>query len=271
MAAHAQTAAAHAQTAAAHAQTAEAIVRKAVAQYGHNQDVLSNYTYQALSVTKELDGGGQVKATHSTLEDVTYVGGRMHRRRLEKDGKPLPEEEARRERESLDRAVREAEKLSPEERKAREQEGKKQRARQSMSHVPDACEMAIVGEPEVNGRPAWQIHLTPKRDYHGPDAAVLRHMEGDLWIDKQDFAWVRLEADALDTISFGFFLARIAKGTRVSMERMRLNDEVWALRELKLKGSARLVLVKSFNEEADITFRNYRRFRTDSRLVEAPE
>ncbi len=250
------------------AETAESIVRKAVAQYGHNQEVLSNYTYHMLTVGRDLDGKGQVRSTHSDLTEVLYIGGRRHERLLEKDGKPLSEKEAKKEQESLDRAARDAEKLTPEERQARDREGKKQRERESMSHIPDACDMRIVGEPEVNGRPAWQIHLSPRRDYNGPDSAVLRHIEADLWIDKGDYAWVRIDADALDTISFGFFLARIAKGTRISMERTRVNDEVWALHTLKMKASARVALVKSFNAEADVTFSEYRRFRTDARMVD---
>jgi hypothetical protein len=90
-----------------------------------------------------------------------------------------------------------------------------------------------------------------------------------LWIDKQDSSWIRLEADARDTIVYGLFIARLAKGMHISMERSRVNDEVWALRDLSMKGSARVALVKNFRADVKVSFSDYRRFSTDSRLLDS--
>jgi hypothetical protein len=62
-------------------------------------------------------------------------------------------------------------------------------------------------------------------------------------------------------------VARIAKGTRISVERMRVNDEVWAPKLVSMRGSARIALVKSLNEEQETTYSDYKRFRTDSRIL----
>jgi hypothetical protein len=250
------------------AEDAASIVRKAVDQYTRNEETLRNYTWKSLAVEREFDAKGNVKATHSRLNEVLYIGGQRKVRLLEKDGKPLPEGEAKREQEKLDRAAREAANLSPEQRKAREAENTKQRERESMRHVPDVYDMAMVREQNVNGRPTWEIHLTPRRDYKGPDAFVYRNIEATVWIDKQDSSWVRMEADARDTIVYGLFIARLAKGMHISMERSRVNDEVWALKSLSMKGSARLALVKNVNADVKVTFSDYRRFSTDSRLVD---
>jgi hypothetical protein len=250
------------------AQDASAIVRRAVDQYAKNDETLRNYTYKALNVERELDGRGKVKATHTTLEEIMYIGGRRWTNPLEKDGKPLPEAELKRNTERLDRAVKEAEQLTPEQRREREHEARRRSTRETMGHVPEAYDLTIVAEPEIAGRPAWQIHAVPRRDYKGAYASLFRNLEGTLWIDKEDGAWVRFEADTTDTISFGFFLARIARGTRISVERSRLNQEVWAPKTLSLKASARLALLKSVNAEQDITYSDYRRFKTDSRLLD---
>jgi hypothetical protein len=239
---------------AARAQDAAEIIRKAVEQYDRNQQALQNYTYKIHNVTRELDGKGNVKATHTTLSEIMYIDGKRWTHPLEEDGKPLPEAAQRR---------------------ARKEENVRERASNNpMRYVPIAYDLKIIGQPEVNGRPAWEIHATPRKDYKGPHANVFRNVEGTLWIDRKEGAWVRFEADTSDTISFGWFLARVAKGTWISVERMRVNDEVWAPLVLKLKGRARLALVRSIDQEQESDYSDYKRYRTDSRIVgtsEAPE
>jgi hypothetical protein len=233
------------------AQDAAEIIRKAVDQYSRNEETLKNYTYKALTVVRDLDGKGKVKATHKTLAEIMYIDGRRWTRTLAVDDKPLPEAEQKR---------------------GQKEENIRQRASNNpMKYVPLAYDLKIVGQPDVNGRSTWQIRATPKNDYKGPHANVFRHVEGTLWVDKQDGAWVRFEADTNDTISFGWFVARVAKGTRISVERMRVNDEVWAPRVLSLKGSARIALVKAMNEEQESTYSDYKKYRTDGRIVESGE
>jgi hypothetical protein len=71
----------------------------------------------------------------------------------------------------------------------------------------------------------------------------------------------------------GLFLARIGKGTRLSFENFRVNDEVWATKRISLKASARVALMKRLDAEQEMTFSDYRKFQTDSRILptEAPD
>lgn len=194
------------------AQDPAAIIRKAVDQYEKNDRALRNYTWKSREVERELDGKGAVKETHTTLSEIMYIGGQQYNHRLERDGKPLPADVEKRRQEALDRAARDAEKLTPEQRKAREDENyRKHSSRDPMSHVPEAYNLTIVGEPELNGRATWQIHAAPRKEYRGQYASLFHNIEGTLWIDKEDYAWVRFDADTMDTISFGFFLAGLQK------------------------------------------------------------
>ena len=54
------------------------------------------------------------------------------------------------------------------------------------------------------------------------------------------------------------------------MEQVHINDEVWFPRVLRLKGSARLV-IKRVNIEQELTFKNFRRFQSDSQIVSTSE
>ena len=56
----------------------------------------------------------------------------------------------------------------------------------------------------------------------GSCAGILRNIEGTLWIDKQDYSWVKFEADVLKPFSIGLFLARVGEGTHLLYELMPL-------------------------------------------------
>src|SRR5215471_15588166 len=186
---------------------AREIVRKSVQADNRNQEIRRNYTYKMFDVERDLDGAGKVKATHTTLTEVLYIGGSPHRHILEKDGKPLPADEARKAQARLDKAVKEADRMTEEQRKAQAEKARAARAkeREELQFIPEAFDFQLAGETEIAGRPAWQIKATPRREYKGRYASLMRNLEGTLWIDKQDYQWVKVEADALDTISFGWF------------------------------------------------------------------
>jgi hypothetical protein len=46
-----------------------------------------------------------------------------------------------------------------------------------------------------------------------------------------------------------------------------VNDEVWLPSQIAIKASARLGIFKRLRVEENTTYRNYRKFQTDSRLV----
>ena len=53
-----------------------------------------------------------------------------------------------------------------------------------------------------------------------------RNVRATLWIDKADLNWVRVDAEVIDDITWGWFVFRLAKGSHLSMEQVRVNDEV---------------------------------------------
>ena len=51
------------------------------------------------------------------------------------------------------------------------------------------------------------------------------------------------------------------------IEQTRINDEVWLPRHVAFKVDVRLALLKSFNVDEEQTFRDYKKFRTDSKII----
>src|ERR1022692_3946255 len=71
----------------------------------------------------------------------------------------------------------------------------------------------------------------------------------------------------IDTLSFGLVLARLHKGSRIVIEQTRVNDEVWLPQRVAAKVDARVALLKEFNIEHDVTYRDYKKFRADKKVV----
>ena len=99
------------------------------------------------------------------------------------------------------------------------------------------------------------------------EARILPKFHGRLWIDKKDLQLAKLDVEAIDTVSFGWVLARIYKGTRLVIEQTRVNEEVWLPQHVSFRFDARIALVKSYNEEDEDTFRDYKKFRATAKIV----
>jgi hypothetical protein len=99
------------------------------------------------------------------------------------------------------------------------------------------------------------------------ESKVLSKFHGRVWIDKGDLQLAKMDIEAIDTVSVGWVLARIHKGTRVMLEQTRVNDEVWLPRHLSFKVDARVALFKGFNINGEQEFRDYKKFRTSSKIV----
>jgi hypothetical protein len=84
-----------------------------------------------------------------------------------------------------------------------------------------------------------------------------------------EYQWVRIEAQTIDTISYGFCLARLNAGAKLVFEQTRVNDEIWLPKRQFTSGSGRLAVLKKLTEEEEITWSNYRKFQVESNLVTA--
>ncbi len=258
---------------AANAVDAREIVRRSVQVDDRDSKLASDYTYVQRDVVRELDGQGNVKSTHSHTRDVLYIGGKPFRRLIEKDGKPLPAGEERKERERMDKAVAESNRMTDAERAKRAAEHEQTRARQreSFKDIPEAFDFTLLREEKRDGRDVYVFGAKPRDGYRGKHRELLSKMQGTLWIDKSDYHWVRAEAETLGTISFGLFLARLAAGSHMEFEQTRVNGEIWLPKRATVTASARLALVKKVSFDQEVTFSGYRKFQTDSRVVSATE
>jgi hypothetical protein len=255
------------------AQDAREVVKRAVAAWDRNDRLMMDYTYKIHNDIRELNAKGAVKSEHSTLDEVLFIGGKRYFRPLEKDGKPLPPAQEKSEEAKLERAAQQASRLSEAEHEKRIDEAERDRLkrREQFRDIPDAYDFKLMGETPIEGRKTWEIQATPRPAYHGKFSGIFRNIDGKLWIDELDYEWTKVEAEVRDNFSLGWFLARVNQGTHISFEMKRLNDELWAPGHFSLTASARLALVRKINAEQDLTFTDYKKYSSDSRIVSTGE
>ena len=68
-------------------------------------------------------------------------------------------------------------------------------------------------------------------------------------------------------VSFGLVLARLEKGARFTMEKTKINDELWMPVRMKVDFDARLALFKKMKVDLQIDYTNFRKFQSESRVL----
>jgi hypothetical protein len=247
------------------------IVRKALELDGQNSKLAQNYTFLQRQETRDLDHSGKVKSRKIETWDITLLEGSPYRRLVARDDQPLPAEEQQREEERLRWNLEERRKETSEQRERRMAEWRRrqQRQREPFHEVLDAFDFSPAVEEQLNGRQAYRIDGSPKPGYKPKSsfAAFLPKVKLRMWIDARDLQGARVEIEAIDTISFAGFLVRLEKGTRITVQQSRVNDEVWLPRSVSVTAAARILMVKSFNREMEYSFSDYKKFQADSRVV----
>jgi hypothetical protein len=74
--------------------------------------------------------------------------------------------------------------------------------------------------------------------------------------------------EVIDPISFGLGLVKLASGSILNFDQVRVNDEVWLPAHISVRADARLLYLRKFREELDVTYRDYQKFQADSHVVE---
>lgn len=247
------------------------LIRKVADNDIENDKKQRDYTYIEREVQHNLDGKGQTKSTETKTYEILEIYGEPVERLTEKNDKPLSEKEAAKEEEKIQKIVDKRKNETEKQRKKRLEAEEKDReeGRQFVHEIDDAYNFSLVGTDLVGGREAWVIAAEPRPGFvpHMKYANFLPKFHGRVWIDKADVQLAKMDVECLDTVSWGLFLARFHKGSRFMLEQTRVNDEVWLPRELAVNVDVRLAFLKNFNVEDEQTFRDYKKFRTDTKIV----
>lgn len=247
------------------------IVRRSIEIDHRTLEMARNYTCQQREVIDHLDKSGRTKSTDIKTFDINFYFGEEYARLIAENDKPLSADAEKKEDAKLEKFLAKYRDESAADREKRLAKEKKEReeGRAFLRDVVNAYDFRLVGDEQVDGVDTYVIDATPRQDFKPtqPHAGMLKKIKGRLWIDKKDYNWVKVDAQALDTISFGFFLFRIHPGSRFTLEKTLVKNEVWLLKRLDIDGGARIALFKNENVRQEDVFSNYKKFVTSIKLV----
>jgi hypothetical protein len=247
------------------------LIQKVADNDDKNDKLQRNYTYIEREVEHKLDGKGQTKSTETKTYEILEIYGEQVERLIEKNDKPLSQKENAKEEEKVQKIIdkRRNETDKQREKRLKAEEKDREESRKYVHEISDAYNFSLVGTESVGGREAWVISAEPRPGFvpHLKYANYLSKFHGRVWIDKAGEEVSKMDVECLDTVSWGLFLARLHKGTRFTLEQTLVNGEVWLPQYLSFKLDARVALLKGFKMEDEQTFRDYKKFRTDAKIV----
>ena len=254
------------------------IIRRVAAHEEENRKKQRNYTYTQNVLEKKLDGKGEVKSVERNGYEVMVIYGEHVERLVSKDDKPLDPKDAAKEDEKLNKLIAERKKESDQQRAKRlESAEKSQEESQSfIREIADAFNLTMLPAEVVDGRPLYVIQGEPKPGYqpHSDDGKYLTKFHGKVWVDQSEYQMVKLDLETIDNISWGWFVARLHKGTHFYVEQTRVNEEVWLPKLLRFNLGVRVALLKDLHYDVTQTYRDYKKFGSQTRIVtigEVPE
>jgi hypothetical protein len=212
-----------------------------------------HYTYTERDEDRRLNSLGQVKSESIDVTKMMLVNGARFEQLLEHNGQLPSAKEQKRSDEDLEKLKHE----TPDEKTLRLRKDEENRA--FLRDVIEAFDFRLVGEEIVDGRAAYVVHATPHPGYrpHGKYAKMFTRVEGKLWVDKQDFGWIKVDGEVTQSFSMGLILARVERGSHIIMEQTCVGEAVWVPKRIEIRATARILFLKSLDIRRTLTYTDY--------------
>jgi hypothetical protein len=238
----------------------------------HTDDLLlSSYTFTEKRTRVTLDSNGRPKNTEVNVFEV-FPGScerPEYRRQIVKNGSRVSEKDLARQDRDYKKQV---ESGAPSQTKTRgvwrrrDNCDAKATDQKVINDVFGVYDIRVLGRESVGGEPTVLVSFKPRAGYkpQTEQGEMLQHVSGRAWVSEDDYQLARVEADVFDDLSLSR-LAKLRKGTRVTAERRKFNDEVWLPARAEVSLVARL-LVRGFNIKETIEYSGHKKFTVDTIL-----
>jgi hypothetical protein len=218
----------------------------------------------------EDDRSGENDRTY----EVMMILGSPYRRLIRVNGIALSPQAEQKEQRKLADAVRQRRSESQAARQARigNYAAERKHDRLLMEQLTKAFDFTLSDNQKMTSRDVYVLQATPRNGYIPPntEARVLRGMEGELWIDKLTFQWVKVMARVIHPVSIAGFLARVQPGTYFELEKMPVTKDIWLPKHFAMKSRARVLSLIGHKTQEDVTYSNYHKINPSSRSLSEP-
>ncbi len=237
----------------------------------------SQYTYNLKQTNIQLDKDGNVRKFEvnefevfpSLDERYTYA------RQVVKKGQPLDPEEIEKQDRSHDRKLKkratemQAEGVDERARRLKKEAEEKRKEDLIIDELFRMYEISLVRREVIDEYSAILLEFRPRRGFKpsSKEAKILAKLAGKAWFCEEDHQLIRSEVEFIDNVSFGKgLLARLHKGTKASIQRRRINEEIWLPAKAQVTGSARILLFKKIQINTINEYSDYKKFDVDTSI-----
>jgi hypothetical protein len=233
---------------------ARQIMGASVAATERSWQARGQYTYTERDEDRRLDAEGKIRSNNVEVSRMILANGARFGQVLEHNGQPPSAKEQNKLAEDLEKLKHE----TSEERTVRFRKDLENRS--FLEEVLQAFDFQLLGEEIADTRSAYVLQATPHAGYRpqGKYGKMFSKVEGKLWIDKEDFGWIKVEGQVTQSFSMGLFVARVQRGSHMILEQISLGDGVWVPKHLQLRARATIFFIKGLDVERVLTYSDYR-------------
>jgi hypothetical protein len=223
------------------------------------EKVRRDYICTVTSTMIDADDKGAEKKRETEQHELFYVAGHEVSRKISKDGKPLTDEEKKKEEEKVQKRIKEL-------------EGRQDAHRDEITiSVATFLKVSSLQNPR---RLQYRDHEVLAVDFAPNPAAkpdtraekVAHKISGSIWIDEEALQVARLEARLDENYKIaGGLLASIKPGSSLIFEQQRINNELWLPASAEIVFNAR-ILFSGKHGRISSQFGDYRKFRATAEI-----
>src|SRR5690348_8211549 len=162
---------------------------------------------------------------------VMMIEGSPYNKLIAANGHPLPPAQAASEGARLQQetARRRKETLPVRRKRLAEYQNERRQDQALLREMVNAFHFKMLGEETVNGRRCFVLGATPRPGYRpiSRDTKVLTGMRGTMWIDAQQYQWVKVHAEVIRPVALGLFIAHVKPGTEFTLVDSPVQGNIW--------------------------------------------
>lgn len=234
--------------------------------------IKENYAGTREEEETEYDKTGKV--TKKELSEYTffYLNGDEVSTLVKKDGKPLSEQEQKKENEKTQKQIEELQKKDKK-KEEKEQKDKEEGKEPKKDDDPGieiflrVCQFVNPRRERFRGQDVLVFDFEPNPEYKPKniEERVVKELAGVVWVDEKAHDVARLEAYFVGDVHIGGGLvANLQKGTSFVLEQGYLNNEVWLPTYEEAHVGVRVLLVKGFKVNMVTKYSDYKRFNVET-------
>jgi hypothetical protein len=235
--------------------------------------IKENYAGTRAEEETEYDKTGKI-TKHETHEySFFYLDGDEISTLTKKDGKPLSDEEQKKENEKTQKSIEDIQKNKA--KKDAKEEKQKEEGKDKDKEDEDvgietflrAAQFVNPRRERFRGQDVLVFDFEPNPEFkpHKLAEKVVHELAGVIWVDEKAHDVARLEAYFVGDFRFaGGVVANLQKGTSFVFEQAYTNNEVWLPTYEEAHVGVRVLMVKAFKVNAVTRYSDYKRFNVES-------